>query len=109
MLPFGRVSVFPLVTALYLLLDWLNWSMGGKLALLGATALLAVSTWTTRNGCETKVGKSFVLLTGACFFAALGFHAPKGMGGHRHTRGSDARVRGIRHRARSPHRSLAVE
>ena len=75
MLPFGRVSVFPLVTALYLLLDWLNWSMGGKLALLGATALLAASAWTTRNGCETKVGKSFVLLIGACFFAALGFHA----------------------------------
>jgi heptose-I-phosphate ethanolaminephosphotransferase len=64
-----------MVTALYLLLGWLNWSMAGKMALLGATALLAVSAWTTRNGYETKAGKSFVLLTGACFFAALGFHA----------------------------------
>ncbi len=46
-----------------------------KVALLGATALLAVSAWTTRKGYETKTGKILVLLTGACFFAALCFHA----------------------------------
>jgi heptose-I-phosphate ethanolaminephosphotransferase len=75
MLLVARIAAFASVAALYLLLDWLNWSMCLKLALLGATALLAVSAWTTRNGYETKAGKSFVLLTGACFFAALGFHA----------------------------------
>ena len=71
----ARIAAFSSVVAVYLLLGWLNWSMSLKLALLGATALLAVSTWTTRNGYETKAGKSLVLLTGACFFAALGFHA----------------------------------
>lgn len=75
MLLIARIVAFTSVAALYLLLGWLNWSMGFKLALLGATALLAVSAWTTRNGYETKAGKSLVLLTGACFFAALGFHA----------------------------------
>jgi heptose-I-phosphate ethanolaminephosphotransferase len=71
----ARIAVFSSITAVYLLLGWLNWSMTLKLALLGTAALLAVSAWTTRNGCETKTGKSLVLLTGGCFFAALGFHA----------------------------------
>jgi len=75
MLLIARIAAFSSVEAVYLLLGWLNWSMGLKLTLLGATALLAVSAWTTRNGYETKAGKSLVLLTGACFFAALGFHA----------------------------------
>jgi hypothetical protein len=57
------------------LLDWLNWDLGGRVALLGGVALLAVSAWTTRNGCETKAGKSVVLLTCGCFFAMFGFHA----------------------------------
>ena len=75
MLLVGRIVLFTSVTALYLLLGWLNWSMAGKLSLLGGSALLAVSAWTTRHGYETKVGKSVVLITGACFFVALGFHA----------------------------------
>jgi len=75
MLLIGRIAAFSSVAAVYLLLGWLNWSMGLKLELLGTTALLAVSAWTTRNGYESKAGKSLVLLTGACFFVALGFHA----------------------------------
>ena len=59
----------------YVLFDWLNWEQAGKVALLGAVALLAVSAWTTRDGYETKAGKSLVLLTAACFFVAFGFHA----------------------------------
>jgi len=75
MLLIGRVVVFASVPALYFLLDWLNWDLGGRVALLGGFALLAVSGWTTRNGCETKAGKSVVLLTCGCFFAMFGFHA----------------------------------
>ena len=75
MLLITRIVAFSSVAALYLLLGWLNWSMALKLAVLGATALLAVSAWTTRHGYETRAGKSLVLLTGASFFAALGFHA----------------------------------
>jgi heptose-I-phosphate ethanolaminephosphotransferase len=75
MLLIARIAAFSLVAAVYLLLGWLNWSMGLKLALLGAIALLAVSAWTTRHGYESKAGKSLVLLTAACFFAVLGFHA----------------------------------
>ena len=75
MLLIARIVAFSSVAVVYLLLGWLNWSMGLKLALLGATALLAASAWTTRNGYETKAGKCLVLLIGACFFHALGFHA----------------------------------
>jgi heptose-I-phosphate ethanolaminephosphotransferase len=71
----SRSVVFAAIIVLYVLLGWLNWLIGARLALLGVTALLAVSAWTTRNGYETKIGKSFVLLTVACFFAALGFHS----------------------------------
>ena len=75
MLLLGRLLVFASVPAVYLLLDWLNWEQAGKVALLGAVGLSAVSAWTTRNGYENKAGKSLVLLTVACFFAAFGFHA----------------------------------
>src|ERR1043166_6346751 len=75
MLITGRVLIFAAVAALYFLLGWLNWDLGIRLVLLGATALLAVSGWTTRNGHETKAGKSFVLLTAAFFFGMFAFHA----------------------------------
>jgi heptose-I-phosphate ethanolaminephosphotransferase len=75
MLLLGRLLVFASVPAVYLLLDWLNWEQAGKVALLGAVGLSAVSAWTTRNGYENKAGKSLVLLTVACFFIAFGFHA----------------------------------
>src|SRR5262245_11987516 len=71
----GRVGLFVLVPALYFLLGWLHWQLGGKLALLGAFAVLAASAWTIRDGYETRLGKSLVLLTSGCFFAMFGFHA----------------------------------
>lgn len=71
----GRVGFFVSVPALYFLLDWLHWGVGGKLALLGAVAVLAASAWATRGGYESRAGKSFVIVTGACFFAMFGFHA----------------------------------
>lgn len=75
MLLLGRIAALSAAKTLYLLMGWLSWSMAFKLWVLGATALLAVSAWTTRNGQETRAGKTLVLLTGGCFFAALAFHA----------------------------------
>src|SRR5262249_29198357 len=61
--------------ALYFLVGWLNWDLGIRMVLLGATALLAVSAWTTRNGYETKAGKILVLFTAGFFFGMFAFHA----------------------------------
>ena len=75
MLLLPRILGFASVTLLYLLLGWLNWDLGSRVALLGLLALVGVSAWTTRNGWETKTGKTLVVLTAACFFAMFSFHA----------------------------------
>ena len=71
----GRVLLFLAVPTVYFLLGWLHWHAGGKLALLGAFAVLAVSAWTVRDWYESRTVKIFVLLTAACFFGMFGFHA----------------------------------
>jgi len=75
MLLLPRILGFISVTLLYLLLGWMNWDLGSRVALLGLVALVGISAWTTRNGGETKAAKILVVLSAACFFAMFSFHA----------------------------------
>ncbi len=70
-----RALAFIAIPAVYFGLSWINWELAGEIAALGALAVLAVSAWTTRNGRETKAGKTWVLAAVIPFLLLLGFHA----------------------------------
>ena len=75
MLLFIRVLGWLLILTLYWAMDWLNFLQAIKSALVGSLFILALSTWTLRDGRESRVGRSLNLLVVFLFLVISGFHS----------------------------------
>jgi heptose-I-phosphate ethanolaminephosphotransferase len=71
----SRTLCFIAIPCLYFLLGWLNHVQLGKSALLGALAFLALSSWTSRNGKESRSGQFANILVVLLFLLIIAYQA----------------------------------
>lgn len=69
----SRTLCFIAIPCLYALFGWLNHVQLGKSALLGAFALLALSSWTSRNGDESRRGRLANALVALLFLLIIAY------------------------------------
>lgn len=71
----SRTLCFIAIPCLYSLLGWLNYVQLGKSALLGALAFLALSSWTSRSGKESRSGQFANILVVLLFLLIIAYQA----------------------------------
>ena len=64
-----------LILTLYWAMDWLNFLQAIKSAPVGSLFILALSTWTLRDGRENMIGRLLNLLVVFLFLVISGFHS----------------------------------
>ena len=69
----SRALCFIAIPCLYALFGWLNYVQLGKSALLGAFALLALSSWTSRNRDESRHGRLANVLVALLFLLIIAY------------------------------------
>ena len=75
MLLITRILGWFMILTLYWAMDWLNFVQVLKTALLGSLSILALSSWTLRDGQENRTGRFLNLLVVFSFLAICGFNA----------------------------------
>ena len=75
MLLFTRILGWFLILTLYWAMEWLNFVQVLKSAFLGVLSILTLSSWTLRDGRESRTGRFLNLLVVFSFLAICGFNS----------------------------------